>query len=79
MRKNDLRPFNLTLTNMVELADAYALLGDVPTAERIYREILAESSGETASRHVHMEAQRLVNFLHATARRNESRSCVSRC
>ena len=75
LRKNDLQPFNLALTNTVELADAHAWLGDVPTAERIFREILAESKRRNGELHidtVHVEA-RLVNFLHATARRDESR------
>ena len=75
LRKNDLQPFNNVLSITVELADAHALLGDVPTAERLYREILGESkrrNGETHVDTVHIEA-RLVNFLHATARREESR------
>ena len=75
MHKNDLRPFNLALSIKVELADAHALRGDVPTAERTYREILEESKRRNGEIHVdtvHVEA-RLVNFLHLTARRDESR------
>ena len=75
LRKNELRPFNLALTLTVEMADAHALRGDVPTAERLFQEILAESTKRNGELHVdtiHVQS-RLVNFLHATARREESR------
>ena len=75
-RKNDFRPFNSALTTTVELADTHAWRGDVPAAERIYREILAESMRRNGELHVdtvHVEA-RLVGFLHATSRGKEARA-----
>ena len=75
LRKNELRPFNLVLTVTVEMADAHALRGDVAAAEGLFREILAESAKRNGELHVdtiHVQS-RLVNFLHATARREESR------
>ena len=75
-RKNDFRPFNSALTTTVELADTHAWRADVPAAERIYREILAESMRRNGELHVdtvHIEA-RLVGFLHATSRGKEARA-----
>lgn len=74
-RKYEPEALNIVLSNVVELAEVHARRGDVALAERLYRDILDESTrrnGETHVDTVHVET-RLANFLHETSRRTESR------
>jgi serine/threonine protein kinase/tetratricopeptide (TPR) repeat protein len=74
-RKHEPEGFSLVLSNVVELAEVHARQGDVPAAERLYRDILDESTRRNGEMHVdtvHVET-RLANFLHETSRRTEAR------
>ena len=65
--------FTTTLTSALGLAELYERRAEVATAERYYRDILAESIRINGATHINTDAEtRFAAFLHETSRRKEA-------